>query len=197
MLAYALSSRRLNTFVLISLFAGAACLMLVVSVAHAQKPMVPPELEKVRSALEKYQDPIVAVRDGYFSTVGCVEYASGGMGVHFLNPGLIGPVPDPLHPQILVYEWVGDKLRLVAVEWFIPLATGIKERPRLFGRPFHGPMEGHYPLMPKDLHHYDLHVWLFKENPAGLFSDTNPTVKCAGKTGYALMERPPKHVPHR
>lgn len=79
--------------------------------------------------------------------------------------------------------------------WFVPLATGVKERPRLFGQPFDGPMEGHEPLMPRELHHYDLHVWLFKENPAGLFAATNPSVGCAGH-GYALMEQPTAIVPH-
>src|SRR5262249_59487670 len=63
---------------------------------RAQGPALSPELEKVRAALEKYQDPYAAVHDGYFSTVGCVHYPqpggagrvpypSGGMGVHFLN----------------------------------------------------------------------------------------------------------------
>jgi hypothetical protein len=37
-----------------------------------------PELQKVRAALDKYQDPIVAVHDGYFSTLGCVEYPKAG-----------------------------------------------------------------------------------------------------------------------
>lgn len=150
----------------------------------------------MRSTLEKYQDPVVAVHDGYFSTVGCVEYADGGMGIHFLNPRLIGPVPDPLAPQILVYEPDGDRLRLVAAEWFISIATGIKERPQLFGHPFEGPMEGHYPLMPRELHRYDLHVWLFKANPAGMLHHTNPTVNCGGKTGYAFVLQPPKPVSH-
>jgi len=98
--------------------------------------------------------------------------------VHFLNPGLIGPAPDPLRPQILVYEPAGDKLRLVAAEWFIPLATGVKERPQLFGRPFDGPMEGHHPLMPTELHHYDLHVWLYRDNPNGMFTQLNPAASC-------------------
>src|SRR6187455_3151690 len=31
-----------------------------------------PDLQKVRQALDKYQDPIAAVHDGYFSTLGCV-----------------------------------------------------------------------------------------------------------------------------
>jgi hypothetical protein len=117
------------------------------------------------------------------------------MGVHFLNPRLLGPVPDPMAPQILVYEPDAEgQLHLVAAEWFIPLATGVESRPEIFGRSFQGPMEGHEPLIPKELHHYDLHVWLFKENPAGLFHATNPDVNCVG--AYVLDEEPPAEVPH-
>jgi len=169
--------------------------------AHTQSgdslPAVPPELEKVRAAMEKYKDPAVAVRDGYFSTLGCVEYPTGGMGIHFLNLKLMGPAPDPMKPSVLLYEPVGDKLVLVGVEWFVPLATGVKERPTIFGQPFHGPMEGHEPLMPAELHHYDLHVWLFKKNPAGLFEDVNPDVKCPRSYGYNFSLKPPRPVPHK
>jgi hypothetical protein len=155
--------------------------------------------------LKKYEDPYVAIRDGYFSTLGCVEiarpgapghvpYAPGGMGVHFINVGLIGPVPDPGKPPVLIYEPAGDKLRLVAAEWFVPLATGVKQRPTLWGRPFDGPMMGHPPLLPMELTHYDLHVWLFKPNPLGTFAPTNPAVKCAGHP-YRLVEESPELVP--
>jgi hypothetical protein len=163
-----------------------------------------PTLEEVRAALDKYQDPILAVHDGYLSTLACVQirtaggagevpYKAGGMGVHFLNVGLIGPTLDPLRPQVLLYEQDGDKLRLTAAEWFVPLSAGATARPRLFGQQFDGPMEGHHPLMPAMLHHYDLHVWLWKKNPAGMFSPTNPTVKC-DKPGYTLSEPAPKLV---
>lgn len=181
--------------------AAVACIVLLASLAQAQTsketpPKLSAELERVRSALIKYQDPIKAVHDGYFSTVGCVRYPTGGMGIHFLNPQLIGPVPDPMRPTILLYEPVGDKLRLVGAEWFIPLATGVKERPQLFGQPFDGPMEGHEPLMPATLRHYDLHVWLFKSNPAGLFNMVNPNVNCP-KTAYTFLEHPPKTLPQQ
>ena len=181
--------------------AGVACIVLLASLAQAQTsketpPKLSAELERVRSALIKYQDPIKAVHDGYFSTVGCVRYPTGGMGIHFLNPQLIGPVPDPMRPTIFLYETVGDKLRLVGAEWFIPLETGVKERPQLFGQPFDGPMEGHEPLMPATLRHYDLHVWLFKSNPAGLFNMVNPNVNCP-KTGYTFLEHPPKTLPQQ
>lgn len=137
------------------------------------------ELDQIRTALAKYQDPVVAIHDGYFSTLGCVEipkaggegqvpYQPGGMGIHFLNVGLLGPAPDPNRPQVLIYRPDGDTLRLVAAEWFIPLATGVKGRPVLFGQPFDGPMAAHHPLMPEELGHWDLHVWLFTANPLGM-----------------------------
>ncbi len=190
--------------------ASLGILLLSASTLPAQTPASPstlsPELEKVRSALEKYQDPVLAVHDGYLSTLGCVEfpaaggpgevpYPAGGMGVHFFNGGLIGPQVDPAHPQVLVYEPVGDKLKLVAAEWFVPLATGVKERPKLFGQAFDGPMEGHHPIMPSMLHHYDLHVWLWKKNPAGMFSPTNPDLKCP-RGPYSMQEKAPKIVKH-
>ncbi len=190
------------------LLVGVVGSLLTASHVHAQQsaslPTVPSELEKIRSALDKYQDPFVAVHDGYFSTVACISfptaggagqvpYPAGGMGVHFLNVTLIGPQVDPLRPQVLIYEPEDDKLRLVAAEWFVPLSTGVKERPQLSGHPFDGPMEGHHPLQPAMLHHYDLHVWLWKENPAGLFSPTNPDLKCP-ESGYSLAESAPKLV---
>ena len=192
------------------LWAGAMGSLTAAGQLQAQRsasgPDVPPELQKLRSTLDKYQDPVRAIHDGYFSTLGCVHYpragkhgeipyVPGGMGVHFLNTALVGPQVDPMKPQVLIYEPDGDKLRLVAAEWFVPLATGVKERPHLFGRPFDGPMEGHTPLLPLALHHYDLHAWLWKENPAGLFSATNPEVKCP-KGGYSFAEQAPKVVPH-
>ena len=37
--------------------------------------------------------------------------------------------------------------------------------------------------------HYDLHAWLFKDNPHGMFSATNPKVNCKGYT-FSLLEKP-------
>ena len=185
---------------------GCAMALLVLGnaqVAAQGSKDVTPELQQVRQALDKYQDPIVAVHDGYFSTLGCVEYPkagapgqvpyrAGGMGVHFFNVANMGKL-DPLKPQVLVYQPEGGKLRLVAAEYFVPLSPEIKERPQLFGHPFDGPMEGHHPLMPHELKHYDLHVWLWKRNPAGLFSPTNPEVKCP-KSPYTFKETAPALV---
>src|SRR5690242_15282269 len=141
--------------------------------AYGQTPVPDPALDSVRVALQKYQDPVMAIHDGYFSTLGCVTidrpggqgevpYRPGSMGVHFLNMAAVSPTPDPAKPSVLLYEPQGDKLVLVGAEWFVPLATGVKTRPVLFGHPFDGPMAGHHPLMPASMAHYDLHVWLFK-----------------------------------
>jgi hypothetical protein len=160
------------------------------------------EVDAVRIALAKYKDPYVAVRDLYLSTVGCVhydgmkmpghmEYPKGGMGVHFVNLTIQGPL-DPMRPNVLVYEPVEGKLELVAAEWLVPV-TVAKERPVLFGQPFQGPMEGHEPLIPQGFIHYDLHAWLFRDNPNGMFSPTNPDVTCQGYD-FGLLEHPTKIV---
>jgi hypothetical protein len=169
--------------------------------ASAEDP-TPAELDAIRKALSKYEDPYVAVRDLYLSTVGCVhydgmkmeghmDYPKGAMGIHFVNLTIQGP-PDPLKPNVLIYEPVGSKLKLVAAEWLVPLGL-TKERPVLMGQPFQGPMEGHEPLIPQGFHHYDLHAWLFKDNPLGMFSPTNPNVTC-NDAQFSLMEMPTKIV---
>lgn len=175
------------------LVVGAAVLFsAIANVAHAQGakgPKLPAELQTARAALEKYQDPITAVREGYHSTVACIDfsktttdgpitYPAGAMGVHLLNVSNIGPNLDPAKPQVLIYEPVGDKLKLVAAEWFMPVELAKGVTPEIFGQKLAGPMDGHSPIMPPTLRHYDLHVWLWKNNPKGIFTSTNSAVKC-------------------
>lgn len=185
----------------------ATVLAMGAATAHAadELPALPPELAKLRASLDKYRDPYVAIRDGYFSTIACIDYPkvsgdsarlpyrTGGMGIHFLNMQFVGPEPDPEKPPILLYEPDGDRLKLVGVEWFVPLATGVKQRPAVLGQPFDGPMLGHEPVMPEGLHHYDLHAWLWKANPNGLFSGTNPDLKCDGYH-YTVTETDAPHL---
>lgn len=169
-------------------------------------PALSPELAAVRAALDKYRDPVVAIREGYLSTVGCVDYPKGGsesgmmaykpggMGVHFLNAANIGPTLDPLKPQVLIYEPVGNRLQLVAAEWFVPTAVA-KDAPSIFGTMLEGPMEGHAPILPVELHHWDLHVWLWKDNPNGLMHSTNSRVRCPDGP-YTFHEAATKMVHH-
>src|SRR3954471_7110738 len=92
-----------------------ACLIALFAVlplqvhAQASAAQLSPELQAAKAGLEKYQDPIVAVRDGYFSTVACIDfpngatdgpivYPPGAMGVHLLNIANVGPKLDPAKP---------------------------------------------------------------------------------------------------
>ena len=159
------------------------------SASHAQgksaaSPAMSPDLQAARAALARYSDPLAAVKDGYLSTLACIdfpngakdgsiEYPPGAMGVHFLNPANIGPKLDPTKPQVLIYEPVGDKLVLAGAEWFVPVEASGGVVPAIFGQTLAGPMDGHEPIMPASLRHYDLHVWLWKANPRGMFTTTN------------------------
>lgn len=138
------------------------------------------QLAEVRQATAKYQDVATAIADGYVRLSDCVAAPGlGAMGFHYGKPSLLGAPVDPLHPALLLYAPSGNGLRLVAVEYFKVDAdqdlTTDNDRPSLFGQPFDGPMEGHEPGMPR---HYDLHVWIWQANPAGIFAQFSPNVSC-------------------
>jgi hypothetical protein len=165
--------------------------------AQAAVAAMPADLQAAKTALEKYKDPLAAVRDGYFSTLACVDfpkgatdgplvYPPGAMGIHLLNPGNIGPTLDPAKPQVLLYEEVQGKLVLTGAEWFMPVQVAGSTVPEIFGQKLAGPMDGHEPIMPPTLRHYDLHVWLWKDNPKGVFTSTNANVKCSKSNPYTV-----------
>jgi hypothetical protein len=139
-------------------------------------------LADVRRATAPYHQESRARRDGYVPAGACVELpGEGGMGVHYLNPRLAGDSEvDPRQPELLLYEpRPNGRMRLVGVEWFVAdadqdLATD-DDRPSLLGRPFDGPMPGHEPGMPV---HYDLHAYVWRHNPNGVFAPWNPRVQC-------------------
>jgi hypothetical protein len=150
--------------------------------AHPAPPEPGHELRQVREATRIYRDVAKAKAAGYEAAKTCAEDPKyGGMGIHYANPDLVGDdAIDPLRPEVLVYQRrPNGKLTLGAVEYFKPDADQDLDTngdlPSLFGVPFDGPMLGHDPGMPK---HYDLHVWLYKHNPAGLFAAWNPRVHC-------------------
>ena len=150
-------------------------------------------VDTVRQSTEPFRN-VRDVPPGYGPVLGCVSGPEqGAMGVHFINVTVRG-APDPMKPNVLIYEPVGKELKLVAVEWLVPLTADTKKRPSLFGQPFMGPMEGHEPLIPKEYVHYDLHAWLFKDNPLGMFAPTNPDVNCEA-SDFSLLEKPTRMMP--
>ena len=137
-------------------------------------------LATARAATAKYQDVEQALADGYAPTSPCVSVPGlGGMGVHYLKPALAGDVQvDPTQPELLLYEpQANGRLRLVAVEFFVVKAVwdgaGMTGAPTLAGVPFEGPMI--HDGLPE---HWDLHAWVWRENPNGMFTSFNPKVRC-------------------
>jgi len=159
---------------------------------HAEAPSVhgqSDDLRRARAATRRFRDVKVARAAGYAATGDCAQDPKyGGMGIHYANHDLVADGKlDITKPEILVYQPMpSGKLRLGAIEYFQvdadqDLATDA-DRPYLFGLPFDGPMLGHEPDMPV---HYDLHVWLYRHNPAGRFAMWNPRVHCPDSGAHA------------
>ena len=136
----------------------------------------------ITEATAAYRDSAAAIAAGYLPTDVCVELPGvGGMGYHYVHPQHIGDTNiDPTMPEVLVYAPDRNgRPRLAAIEYLRADADGDvatdEDRPTLFGEPFEGPMEGHEPGMPV---HYDLHAWVWKNNPAGELAAWNPAVDC-------------------
>lgn len=134
------------------------------------------DLKAVRVATARFHSPEQALRAGYRASPQCVSSPLGGMGFHYENPVLMAdPVVDAAKPEILLYAPGADgALELVAVEYFRNATAGAMA-PALYGHTFDGPMPGHHSGMGT---HYDLHVWVWQDNPAGTFAQFNPDISC-------------------
>ena len=135
----------------------------------------------VREATERFQDVRVAEAEGYALKFGCVsggEY--GAMGLHYVNfPLVTDGVLDPTRPEIVIYEPMPNgRLRLVGAD-FLVLASDWHAKnaapPELMGQLLHlfeSPNRFGLPTF------YTLHVWAWKENPTGMFSNWHAKVSC-------------------
>lgn len=146
------------------------------------------QLEKVRAATAKYKDVAIALADGFVQPAGCASMAGlGAGGYHYTNPSRVDSRVVAEEPETLLYIPEAGHLSLVAVEYFVPvLLDGLPyfgptapsspgATPQVFDRPLDGPMAGHNPMMPW---HWDLHVWIWHNNPAGMFAPWNPDLSC-------------------
>ena len=125
------------------------------------------ELAQVRSATAKYHSVEAAEADGYIS----INFCEPGEGCHWLKPSLVDGTFDPEHPEILLYAPGKNELRLVAVEYVVPISM-------LPGGPPEGFTgdEDHWREDTEGAGLWELTVWLWLNNPNGLFEQHNPRV---------------------
>jgi hypothetical protein len=174
----------------------------VAETAIKGEPGLGPQLAAVRAATAQFHDVSAAVAAGYLDPAGrvCDQIGIGAMGIHSPNFALQATQElDPLRPEVLLFEPRSDGgFRLIGVEYiqFVllrnpatnqvapwtspdPWPAGyqvVTPTPELFGVTFAGPMPGHVPGMPW---HWDLHAWIWANNPSGVFQPWNPAISCS------------------
>jgi hypothetical protein len=146
------------------------------------------DLSVARAATAGFHQLAVANDAGYkilvrdLAGITCIASPGVGvMGIHYVNGLALGDaVLDPAKPEALVYQPLPNgQLRLVAVEYIVFqgawLEAGNAVGPSLFGQPLKLiPMGNRYGLPP----FYEIHAWIWQENPAGMFKDWNPSGSC-------------------
>ena len=194
----------------LSTLAGALALVTLATPLTAQSALSAGELDTIRAATEKYRDIDVALADGYVLPMDmCVTAADegqpaqlGGMGVHYVRPDLLGITAqeplvagvgthtDFLQPSVLIYQPMPDgSQKLVAIENLV-WAEAWHEKGHEAAPAYHGQqyyyMHDNPETQVDEAHgfepHYELHFWLYEENPAGMFMPFNPRVNCDSYT---------------
>ena len=132
------------------------------------------KLAELKRATVRYRDFAAAQADGYtIEVTKCMaDPVRGGMGYHFAKGELIDARVTEARPEVLLYEPTGEgRFRLVGVEFIIPFDawTGA-EPPVLYGQTF---------ARNETFKVWALHVWVWRNNPSGVFADWNPKVSCA------------------
>ena len=133
-------------------------------------------LAAVRAATARFHRFTVADEAGYdflFLNTCMVDGSGadrGGMGYHYVNTALLDGQVSIATPEAVLYEpGPNGQLRLVALEYVIPRAAWTEPNPPvLLGQKF--------TLNAFDL--WALHVWVWKQNPSGMYADWNPNVNC-------------------
>ena len=171
-------------------------------------PPAEPDLAAVRAATAKYKDVKVATAEGYMreptNTCEVAEMmgkpaSAGAMGIHYIRPDLLGITAPPnprvdgtgthtdfTKPSVLIYEPQADSsLQLVAIENLVFIKSwelaGNKAPPSFQGVPYDRMVDDPATKLDEAHNfapHYDRHVWLYRDNPSGMFAQFNPKVTC-------------------
>jgi hypothetical protein len=130
-------------------------------------------LATLRRATARYHDIQAAFADGFVLLHPCEERPDEGpIGTVYVHMDrLLDGVIDPELPDALIYEPTKNgRERLVGAEFALPYAMwNAAEPPEFLGHAF----------QPEDeFGVYALHIWIWRNNPEGMFAESNPFVTC-------------------
>ena len=168
---------------------AALAVMSVIATASLAATRTFDGLGAAKNATTQFRNVTLAKKAGYGvlkdkKGISCIAMDSmpgmGAMGIHYAKPALVGDGKlDVDTPEALVYQpLAGGKLSLAAVEYVVLKKDWDKvynNRPVMFGHAFNLTPAGNRFGLPA---FYSLHVWIWKNNPSGMFSMWNPRVQC-------------------
>ena len=158
-------------------------------------------INQIRSLSDPYHDLAAATNAGYTvwspdptaSGATCPSSTDGNMGYHRVNVALRGGAADPAagdaevdltKPEMLMYEKTSTgAMSLAGVEYIVFKAAWERVHgasaapPEILGHPLLASSHV-FPGNPNPIDHYELHVWVWKDNPNGMFAPYNPMVTC-------------------
>ena len=131
----------------------------------------------LRRVTARYHQLEVAMAEGFVLLHGCEDRPDEGpVGTVYVHFGrLLDGKIDPESPDALIYEpgKANQSPKLVGVEFAIPYPLWTESTPPTFlGATF----------QPEDeFGVFGLHVWVWRENPEGMFAEANPRVSCGAE----------------
>ncbi|MDJ0646995.1 MAG: hypothetical protein QNJ57_13525 [Flavobacteriaceae bacterium] len=127
------------------------------------------EVNQLKDAMAKYENIDVATAEGFFDASGFVP----NMGHHYLLPQRVDNTFELLSPEIVLYAPdANGNMEFVAVEYVTPVAD--LDNPGSPPEGFTGNLDQWH--LNTNLSQWQLHVWIGKENPDGIFAEFNPDV---------------------
>lgn len=126
------------------------------------------ELARARAATAKYHDLARAEADGYIA-----DHCEEGEGCHWFNPLYYDETFDPEFPEVLNYvQTENGRWRLVAVEYVVLGSLPPPPAPEGFTGD-----EDVWRFFTEGFTDWELTVWIWFNNPDGIFAWKNPRLE--------------------
>lgn len=126
------------------------------------------ELAQARQATARYHDVAAAEADDYVNFDLCVA----GEGCHYIKFSLLDDKFDPAEPEILIYTHAAgdDRLRLIGVEYLVPIALSPEAPDGFTGDADEWRMDA------EGFGLWELNAWIWLHNSEGVFAHDNQRI---------------------